>query len=54
MPKRSRRPVRWCHGDFGMKTDKGPRLAGTQMSEKQVEERIRNGKAAICPRFANS
>jgi mono/diheme cytochrome c family protein len=41
----------WCHGDFGMKPDKGPRLAGTQMSEKQVEERIRNGKPGYMPSF---
>jgi mono/diheme cytochrome c family protein len=41
----------WCHGDFGMQPDKGPRLAGTQMSEKQVEERIRDGKPGYMPSF---
>lgn len=41
----------WCHGDYGLKADKGPRLAGTQMSEKQVEERIRNGKPGYMPSF---
>jgi mono/diheme cytochrome c family protein len=41
----------WCHGDYGMKPDKGPRLAGTQMTEKQVEERIRNGKPGYMPSF---
>ena len=41
----------WCHGDYGMKPDKGPRLAGTQMTELQVEERIRNGKPGYMPSF---
>jgi mono/diheme cytochrome c family protein len=41
----------WCHGDFGMKPDKGPRLAGTLMTEKEVEERIRNGKPGYMPSF---
>jgi mono/diheme cytochrome c family protein len=41
----------WCHGDYGMQPDKGPRLAGTQMTEKQVEERIRNGKPGYMPSF---
>jgi len=33
----------WCHGDFGKKAGKGPKLAGTQMTEKQVHDRIANG-----------
>jgi mono/diheme cytochrome c family protein len=33
----------WCHGDFGKKAGKGPKLAGTSMSEKQVHDRIANG-----------
>jgi mono/diheme cytochrome c family protein len=41
----------WCHGSYGMTADKGPRLAGTQMTEKQVEERIRNGKPGYMPSF---
>jgi mono/diheme cytochrome c family protein len=41
----------WCHGDYGMKADKGPRLAGTQMTERQVEERIRGGKPGYMPSF---
>jgi mono/diheme cytochrome c family protein len=41
----------WCHGAWGMKPDKGPRLAGTQMTEQQVEERIRNGKQGYMPAF---
>jgi mono/diheme cytochrome c family protein len=41
----------WCHGSFGMTADKGPRLAGTQMTRQQVEERIRNGKQGLMPPF---
>jgi mono/diheme cytochrome c family protein len=41
----------WCHGDYGMAADKGPRLAGTQMTRQQVEERIRNGKQGLMPSF---
>lgn len=41
----------WCHGNYGMTADKGPRLAGTQMTEHEVEERIRNGKSGYMPSF---
>ncbi len=41
----------WCHGDWGLKADKGPRLAGTKMTEQQVEERIRDGKPGYMPSF---
>jgi mono/diheme cytochrome c family protein len=41
----------WCHGDYGMKADKGPQLAGTQMTEQQVEERVRGGKPGYMPSF---
>jgi mono/diheme cytochrome c family protein len=41
----------WCHGDYGMQAGKGPRLAGTKMTEHQVEERIRNGKPGYMPSF---
>ena len=41
----------WCHGAFGMAPDKGPRLAGTKMTEQEVEERIRNGKPGYMPSF---
>jgi mono/diheme cytochrome c family protein len=34
----------WCHADYGMKPGKAPQLAGTQMTEKQVHDRIRDGK----------
>jgi mono/diheme cytochrome c family protein len=41
----------WCHGSYGMTADKGPRLAGTQMTEQEVQERIRNGKPGYMPSF---
>ncbi len=41
----------WCHGAWGLKADKGPRLAGTSMTEQQVEERIRHGKPGYMPPF---
>ncbi len=41
----------WCHGNYGMTADKGPKLAGTQMTEKEVEERIHNGKPGYMPSF---
>jgi mono/diheme cytochrome c family protein len=41
----------WCHGNYGMTADKGPRLAGTQMTQHQVEARIRDGKEGLMPSF---
>jgi mono/diheme cytochrome c family protein len=41
----------WCHGNYGMTADKGPKLAGTQMTEQEVEQRIRNGKPGYMPSF---
>lgn len=41
----------WCHGDYGMTADRGPKLAGTAMTRHQVEQRIRNGKPGYMPSF---
>ena len=41
----------WCHGAYGMKAAKGPQLAGTQLSEKQVFDIIKNGKSGLMPNF---
>jgi mono/diheme cytochrome c family protein len=41
----------WCHDDYGMAAGKGPRLAGTSMTEQQVAQRIRNGKDGAMPAF---
>ncbi|MBV8456106.1 MAG: cytochrome c [Acetobacteraceae bacterium] len=41
----------WCHNDYGMKAGKGPKLAGTRMNEKQVHDRIRDGKTDAMPPF---
>jgi mono/diheme cytochrome c family protein len=34
-----------------MTADKGPKLAGTAMTEHEVEERIRHGKPGYMPAF---
>lgn len=44
----------WCHADYGLKDGKAPRLAGTRMTEKQVSDRIRNGKTDAMPAFRRS
>ncbi len=44
----------WCHGDFGMSAARGPQLAGTKMTEHEVEQRIRNGKPGYMPGFSKS
>lgn len=41
----------WCHADYGMKAGKAVQLAGTSMTEKQVYDRIRNGKTDAMPAF---
>lgn len=41
----------WCHGAYGMKADKGPQLAGTLLTEKQVFDLIKNGKSGLMPSF---
>jgi mono/diheme cytochrome c family protein len=41
----------WCHGAYGMTADKGPRLAGTKMTEQEVRDRIRHGKEGYMPPF---
>ena len=35
----------WCHDGFGMDAGKGPKLAGTTMTEEQIRQRILNGKS---------
>jgi mono/diheme cytochrome c family protein len=44
----------WCHGDYGMTAARGPQLAGTQMTEREVAQRIRNGKPGYMPGFKQS
>ncbi|MDO9709382.1 c-type cytochrome [Paracraurococcus lichenis] len=41
----------WCHADYGLKPGKGPRLAGTRLTERQVANTIRNGRADAMPSF---
>ena len=35
----------WCHDGYGMDAGKGPKLAGTTMTEQQIRDRILNGKS---------
>ncbi len=35
----------WCHDGYGMDAGKGPKLAGTTMTEEQIRQRILNGKS---------
>ena len=42
----------WCHDGFGMDAGKGPKLAGTTMTEEQIRQRILNGKSGgAMPRY---
>jgi mono/diheme cytochrome c family protein len=41
----------WCHGSYGMTADKAPRLAGTEMTEAQIGDRIRKGRPGYMPPF---
>ena len=44
----------WCHDGYGMDAGKGPNLAGTQMTEKQIYDRIWNGKPGAMPAYKNA
>jgi mono/diheme cytochrome c family protein len=41
----------WCHAAYGMQADKGPRLAGTSLSESEIGDLLRNGKDGAMPSF---
>jgi mono/diheme cytochrome c family protein len=41
----------WCHDGYGMHAGKGPKLAGTAMTEQQVYKRIAKGKSGAMPGF---
>jgi mono/diheme cytochrome c family protein len=41
-----------CHFNYGMDVGRGaPKLAGTQLSAKEVHDRIANGKTGAMPAF---
>jgi len=44
----------WCHGDFGRKRGKGPKLAGTSMTDDQLRQRIRKGSSGMMPPYEKS
>lgn len=37
----------WCHQDYGMKAADGPKLAGTNLTEAEVIDRITRGKTPM-------
>lgn len=41
----------WCHDGYGMDGGKGPKLAGTTKSIKEIVERISKGKSGYMPGF---
>jgi mono/diheme cytochrome c family protein len=41
----------WCHGDYGRTAGKAPKLKGTQLTEKQVVQRIANGVSGKMPPY---
>lgn len=41
----------WCHNAYGMEPGKGPKLAGTSLSEKGVQDRITHGKSGAMPAY---
>lgn len=41
----------WCHNAYGMEAGKGPKLAGTSLSEKGVYDRIFHGKSGAMPAY---
>lgn len=41
----------WCHSNYGLEAGKGPKLAGTALSEKGVYDRIFNGKSGAMPAY---
>lgn len=44
----------WCHAAYGMEADKGPRLAGTTLSDAELEARIRLGVPGAMPGFGQA
>ena len=44
----------WCHAAYGAEADKGPRLAGSALTDAQLEARIRLGVAGSMPGFGDS
>ena len=44
----------WCHSNGGRTAGKGPKLAGTTLSDAEIANRIKNGKAGAMPAFGTT
>jgi mono/diheme cytochrome c family protein len=44
----------WCHHKAGRDAGKGPKLAGTQLTDSEIIARVRNGKPGQMPAFGSA
>ena len=44
----------WCHSNGGRTAGKGPQLMGTTLSDAEIANRIKNGKAGAMPGFGST
>ena len=44
----------WCHSNGGRTAGKGPKLAGTTLTDAEIASRIKNGKAGAMPAFGST
>ena len=44
----------FCHENYGRKAGKGPQLMGTQLTDQQIFDRIKNGKPGRMAAFGGS
>jgi mono/diheme cytochrome c family protein len=44
----------WCHSDAGRAPGRGPQLMGTKLTDAEIVQRIKVGKAGAMPAFASA
>jgi len=44
----------WCHSNGGRTAGKGPKLAGTTLTDAEIANRIKNGKPGQMPAFGSA
>src|SRR5207253_919979 len=44
----------WCHSDAGRAPGRGPQLMGTKLTDVEIVQRIKVGKAGAMPAFASA
>jgi mono/diheme cytochrome c family protein len=44
----------WCHSNGGRTAGKGPKLAGTTLTDAEIANRIKNGKPGAMPAFGSA